>query len=126
MSIIHIAENDPLLSAVLCQRLGAHGHTIVMTPDGDSCVRAMQWARPDLVIADARLPDMTSMELLETLHARGFGRLPKIMLFQSGAVRDRVRIARTGLAACISKPVNLEALLKQVLRSLDVSHAAAA
>ncbi|MES2498204.1 MAG: hypothetical protein V4618_18960 [Pseudomonadota bacterium] len=72
MSIIHITEHDSLLSAVLCQRLGAHGHTMVMTPDGDSCLRALQWVRPDLVVADARLPDMASMEWLETVNARGF------------------------------------------------------
>ncbi|QBM74862.1 response regulator [Sphingomonas sp. AAP5] len=126
MSLIHISENDPLVSTVLCQRLSAHGHTIVMTPDGDSCLRALQWTRPDLVIADARLADMTSMEWLDALNTRGFGQLPKIMLFQPGAIRDRVRIARAGLAACLSKPVNLENLLRQVFLSLDTRHAAAA
>ena len=126
MSIIHIAENDPLISAVLCQRLGAQGHIIVMTQNGESCLRALQWVRPDLVIADARLPDMASMEWLETLHARGFGQLPKIMLFQPGAIRDRIHIDRTGLAACLSKPVDLEKLLKYVFYSLATGYAAAA
>lgn len=126
MSIILIAEDDPLISAVLCQRLVAHGHIIVMTPDGGSSLRALQWVRPDLVIVDARLPDMISTEWLEMLDARGFGRLPKIMLFQPGAVRDRDHIARTGFAACLSKPVDLEKLLRHVFYSLATGYAAAA
>lgn len=126
MGIILITEMDPLLSAVLYQRLGAHGHTIVMTPDGVSCLRALQWVRPDLAIADAWLPDMTSMEWLETLNARGFEHLPKILLFQPGAIRDRIRIAQTGLVACLSKQVDLENLLKAVFRSLGTGHATAA
>ena len=126
MSLIYLSEHDSLLSAVLCQRLTAKGHTVMMTPDGDSCLRAMKWARPDLVIASARLPDMSSMEFLETMTDSGFGQLPKILLFQASAIRDRARIARSGLALCFSKPVHPGQLLQAVSRTLGPNHALAA
>lgn len=126
MSLIYLSERDSLLSAVLGQRLTAQGHTVVMTPDGDACLRAMKWARPDLVIASASLPDMSSMELLETMADSGFGQLPKILLFQASAVRDRARIARSGLALCFSKPVHPGQLLQAVSRILGPNHALAA
>lgn len=126
MSLIYVSEHDSLLSAVLGQRLTAQGHTVVMTPDGDSCLRAMTWARPDLVIASARLPDMSSMEFLETMGEGGFGQLPKILLFQASAVRDRTRIAKSGLALCFSKPVHPGQLLRAVSRTLRPNHVLAA
>lgn len=126
MSLIYLSEHDSLLSAVLSQRLTAQGHTLVMTPDGVSCLRAMKWARPDLVIASARLPDMSSMEFLETMSESGFGQLPKILLFQPGAVRNRARIAKSGLALCFSKPVHPGQLLQAVSRTLGSNRALAA
>ena len=126
MSLIYLTEHDSLLNAVLCQRLTAGAHTVMMTPDGDSCLRAMKWARPDLVIASARLPDMSSMELLEAMGESGFGQLPKILLFQATAVRDRIRVAKTGLALCLAKPVHPGQLLQAVSRSLGPNHALAA
>ena len=126
MSLIYLSEHDPLLTAVIGQRLTAQGHTVMMTPDGDSCLRAMRWARPDLVIASARLPDMSSIEFLETMGDSGFAQLPKILLFQASAVRDRARIAKSGLALCFSKPVHPGHLLQAVSRSLGSNRALAA
>jgi|GEM_PF-2026197 len=126
MSLILVSQPDPILRSVLCQRLTAEGHVTVMVPDGNSCMRALNWNIPDLLIADTQLPDLSSPELLHGMEVGGFGHLPKIMLFGQGLQELRFRAAAKAIVSWLPKPVNLGDFSRLVARNLEQNNAVAA
>jgi FixJ family two-component response regulator len=76
-------------------------------------------AVPVCVIADAHLPDMSGIALLQELRARGH-RIPTILLSTDGDVTGAVDAMRAGALDFIEKPYIDRALVTQVAPILDV------
>lgn len=76
-------------------------------------------AMPACVIAEARLPDLSGIALLQELRARGL-RIPTILLSADADVSGAVSAMRAGALDFIEKPYIDRALVTQVAPILDV------
>jgi two-component system CheB/CheR fusion protein len=70
---------------------------------------------PDVMLLDLSMPDMDGFELLTTI--RGVARLsevPAVAVTAHAYERDKERSAKAGFVAHVSKPYDVEALIKVI------------
>jgi PAS domain S-box-containing protein len=71
--------------------------------------------RPDLVLLDLHLPDMTGLELLRRLRAEPRTEGVAVVVITADATPEQVqRLQRSGVAAYLTKPIDVRELLRVV------------
>ncbi|MEY4376668.1 MAG: hypothetical protein RJB26_1218 [Pseudomonadota bacterium] len=89
------------------RQAGFEGHEIAEAEDGAKALSVIRAAAPDLVLSDWNMPNMTGIELLETLGAEGIK--VKFGFVTTEATPDmRARAATAGARFLISKPFTPE------------------
>lgn len=85
---------------------------VITTGNGAESLKLIQKEKPELVILDLGLPDMSGFEVLKRL--RGFSRVPVIILTVRGDETDIVRGLELGANDYITKPFRQMELLSRV------------
>jgi two-component system chemotaxis response regulator CheY len=89
------------------RQAGFEGHEFSETDDGMKALTAIKGSRPDLVLSDWNMPNMTGIELLENLNKDGIK--VKFGFITTEATPDmRARAATAGASFLISKPFTPE------------------
>lgn len=112
-----IVDDDAETRSLLREYLHKRGYRVTTTADGKGLRRALDSARPDLVVLDPMLPGADGLELCRDLRTRSS--VPIIMLTARGGEADRIAGLETGADDYLSKPFNpreLIARIKSVLR----------
>ena len=125
---ILLADDDPSHLDLIHDLLGALGFTVVLAPNGRTCLELAAIHTPDLVLLDISLPDMTGWEIAQALRRkeeaeRGAGPWSeesathglKIVIVSANA--HEYQPGGDGASphdGFIMKPVELEALLTQI------------
>ncbi len=92
---------------------GFEGHDLVEAEDGAKALAAIKSAAPDLVLSDWNMPNMTGLELLESLGKEGIK--VKFGFITTEATPDmRERATGAGARFLISKPFTPESF-KEIL-----------
>ncbi len=117
-STILIADDEKNIREGLGEFLRMDGYSVVLAPDGEAGLRAVEAGDVDLVITDLRMPGMSGTELLKRVTGR-YPSLPVIVLTGHGTVEDAVTAMRVGAYDFITKPVNLEHLSLLIRRALE-------
>ena len=84
--------------------------------DPAACLGDYRPGRFELLITDIRMPGMDGIELLGRLEAMD-ARLPAIIVTSSEAA-SRARATAAGALACLTKPVDDDALLRRIDEAL--------
>lgn len=125
---ILIVEDDPALSELLTYNLESAGYRTTLLDQGEDAVPEILDERPDLVILDWMLPNLSGIEICRQIRANAETRLlPVIMLTAKGEDPDRVRGLDTGADDYIVKPYSpaeLIARIKALLRRSNPERAA--
>jgi len=98
--------------------LTTHGFTVIEAENGRQAEDRFRASRPDIVIADYRLPDCTALELMPRLHAIEKS-APVVILTGHGTVDLAVTAIQQGAQHFLTKPVDLKALLIIIQRIVD-------
>jgi CheY-like chemotaxis protein len=111
-----LAIDDSKAIRFLLQTVLGKDFQVVTAPDGCS---AMYWLskknRPDVIIADAQLPDMDNWELIEQLSTSGiYSDIPMIVLSSLPEEETITRSRQYSVAASFVKPFNPMDLVKAV------------
>lgn len=120
MQTILVIDDDPKLSTLLSEYLGARGFTVLTAMDGPSGLERAAAGGMDLVVLDVMMPGMDGLEVLSALRQRS--RVPVVMLTARGEDTDRIVGLELGADDYLSKPFNpreLLARIKAVLRRLE-------
>jgi DNA-binding response OmpR family regulator len=67
-----IVEDDPALQSLLVQILKMEAFEVIHAGTGADALDVIDHQRPDVLILDYQLPDMTGDVLLATMRSRGF------------------------------------------------------
>jgi two-component system, OmpR family, phosphate regulon response regulator PhoB len=120
MAHVLIVEDERDLAALIDFNLQAAGFTTCLAPTGDSALASARQRRPDLVLLDLMLPDMSGVEVCRQLRVDAATReLPIVMLTAKGEESDRVRGFEAGADDYVTKPFSVRELvlrLKAILR----------
>ena len=118
---ILIADDDPLLRALLVHRLSADGHDILTAGDGSEALAVIRDQRPELIVLDALMPVMDGFEVLRRIKAGHLTEAPVIMLTALKREQDIVGALQLGAADYLVKPFIPDELGQRVRRLLQSS-----
>jgi PAS domain S-box-containing protein len=113
---ILVVEDDPDVGESLVDALALEGHRVALAPDGRSAIDLARELRPDAVLCDLALPDMTGHEVARALRADEATRSALLVAVTGHAqAEDREAARAAGFDAHVAKPArieDLEALLR--------------
>ncbi|AGZ51241.1 two-component system response regulator TcrX [Mycobacterium kansasii] len=118
-----VVDDEPVLAEMVSMALRYEGWNITTAQDGASAIAAARAARPDVVVLDVMLPDMSGLEVLHKLR-RENPRLPVLLLTAKDAVEDRIAGLTAGGDDYVTKPFSIEEVvlrLRALLRRTGVT-----
>ena len=121
-----VVDDEPSLAELLASVLRYEGWTVQTAGNGADAVRTAREFRPDAVVLDIMLPDISGLEVMRRLRAE----IPQVcVLFLTArdAVEDRVAGITAGGDDYVTKPFSLEevlARLRGLLRRANLTRAA--
>ncbi|MGD1993631.1 MAG: response regulator [Anaerolineae bacterium] len=113
-TLLYIEDNAA--NRLLVRRvLEAEGHTVLEAADGPSGLKVVRDTPPDLILLDINLPEMDGYEFVSRLRKiEGLEETPVIALTANVMKGDRERTLAAGCDGYIQKPIDVDALPRQV------------
>ena len=117
---IFIVDDDPKIGELFAKVLARDGYAATGFTSAEPLLQAIDDGKtPDLVLTDLMMPDVSGMELIETLRERGLT-LPVIVMTAHSSVQTAVEAMRLGAFHYLQKPVNLEEMRALLSKALDL------
>lgn len=112
---ILIVEDDRLSLVVLRQLLTAQGHEILHSSEGWEAINRARNDQPDLIVMDIKLPDISGLDATVLLKKDDQTKdIPIIAVTACVTPEDKANALARGCAAYVTKPVNINNLLRTV------------
>ncbi len=112
---ILVVDDEPNLLRMVGYTLQTEGFVVVVAQNGAEALEKVQTEKPDLVLLDVMLPDMSGVEVCEQLRKRPEAiDLPIIMLSALSQVQDKVKCLEAGADEYVTKPIAPEELIARV------------
>lgn len=125
MARILVIDDDDLLTELVRFTLEAHGHEVVVAPDGETGLELAMREPFDLVVLDGILPGLDGVEVLRQLRREPrTAQVPVIMLSARKDERDVVGSLSLGAEDYLVKPFIPEELAVRIDKILRRAHAA--
>lgn len=117
---ILIVEDNDLNLKLFRDLLNANGYETIETREGREAISLTRSMRPDLILMDIQLPEISGLEVTERIKADEAVRHIPIIAVTAFAMRDdEEKILRAGCEAYISKPISIGDFLAAVRKFLD-------
>jgi len=114
---VMVVDDHPMWREGVSRDLAAAGYEVVATTgEGRQAVRIAAAARPDVVILDLQLPDVSGVEVINGLRAEVPG-VRILMLSASGEQQDVLDAVKAGAAGYLLKSAGLPEFLDAVSRT---------
>ena len=109
---ILIAEDNLINQKLIVRVLGKLGYTSKVTATGIEVIEAFEREFHEVILMDVQMPEMDGLEATRQIRKR-FEKQPIIVAMTANAmVEDREECFAAGMDYYISKPINMEELLK--------------
>ncbi|WP_204810359.1 response regulator transcription factor [Mycobacterium riyadhense] len=118
-----VVDDEPVLAEMVSMALRYEGWNIATAGDGLSAIPAARAERPDVVVLDVMLPDMSGLDVLHKLRTENPG-LPVLLLTAKDAVEDRIAGLTAGGDDYVTKPFSIEEVvlrLRALLRRTGIA-----
>lgn len=112
LALILIVDDEQLITDSLSYSLKREGFEVVTAMDGLSALQAVEEHKPDLIVLDLMLPDISGFEVCRRL--RQNVATPVIMLTARGEEIDRVLGLEVGADDYLAKPFSFRELLARI------------
>jgi two-component system OmpR family response regulator len=118
-----VVDDETVLAEMVSMALRYEGWNIATAADGASAITAARGARPDAVVLDVMLPDMSGLDVLRKLREQN-PQLPVLLLTAKDALEDRIAGLTAGGDDYVTKPFSIEEVvlrLRALLRRTGVT-----
>jgi two-component system, OmpR family, response regulator len=118
-----VVDDEAVLAEMVSMALRYEGWNIATAGDGTSALESARSQRPDVVVLDVMLPDMSGLDVLRKLREQN-PQLPVLLLTAKDAVEDRIAGLTAGGDDYVTKPFSLEEVvlrLRALLRRTGVT-----
>jgi two-component system cell cycle response regulator DivK len=114
---ILIIEDDELNMKLFNDLLQTRGYNTVQTMDGREAVSLVRETRPDLILMDIQLPEISGIELTRMIKADDdLKEIPVVAVTAFAMKGDEERIRESGCDGYIAKPIAVGNFLDTVAR----------
>jgi two-component system cell cycle response regulator DivK len=114
-----VVEDNELNMKLFHDLLDAHGYRTLQTRNGMDALRIAREQRPDLILMDIQLPEVSGLEVTKWLKDdESLRDIPVIAVTAFAMKGDEERIRQGGCEAYISKPISIATFLDTVRRYL--------
>lgn len=113
---ILVVDDEPQITRVLRRGLTAHRYDVRTAADGESGLDTFNDFRPDLVITDLQMPEMSGLDLCRKI--RRFSQVPIIVLSVKGDEKTKVDALDAGADDYVTKPFGMDELMARVRAAL--------
>jgi two-component system, cell cycle response regulator DivK len=114
-----IVEDNELNMKLFNDLLEAHGYFTLQTKDGVEALRMARTHRPDLILMDIQLPEVSGLEVTKWLKEDDDLRTIPIIAVTAFAMKgDEQKIRDGGCEAYIAKPISVASFMNTVERFL--------
>ena len=80
MKKILLIEDDQIVANVYRNKLAVEGYQAEVAPDGESGLKVMRTFKPDLIILDLMLPNISGVEVIKEIRSEeAFSKTPIIV-----------------------------------------------
>jgi two-component system, OmpR family, KDP operon response regulator KdpE len=110
--LILAVDDEPGVLRLIKLELSSQGLRVVTASDGEEALRMAEQQRPDIVILDIMMPDITGLEVMRRLRERSS--VPVILLTAKDHDQDKVKGLDMGADDYLVKPFNPEELSARV------------
>ena len=116
---ILIVEDNDLNLKLFRDLLTAHGYETIETKEGLEAINLTRSERPDLILMDIQLPEISGLDVTRKLKSEEILRdIPIIAVTAFAMKDDEEKILSAGCQAYISKPISIVPFLNTVRRFL--------
>lgn len=120
MALILIAEDDEIVVDIVREALERRGHVVGALDDGLLVAQIVNLKRPDLVILDCSLPEVSGVEALRPVRVSKHGfAVPVLMLTGRRGEQDEEIARRAGASDYLRKPFEPDELVFRVESLID-------
>jgi DNA-binding response OmpR family regulator len=109
---ILVVEDETTLRETLAEALEAEGYRVVEAADGREALERFRGDRPDLVLLDLMLPELSGVEVTRIIRAESG--VPIVMLTAKDAEVDKVVGLELGADDYVTKPFSLRELAARI------------
>lgn len=115
--LVLVADDDPLLRAIVEHKLVTAGYRVTVAADGRDALKEAHRQRPHAIVLDAMMPVIDGFETLRRLKAEpGLRDIAVIMLTAIKRDEDIVSALTLGAADYLVKPFNPDELAARLMR----------
>jgi len=117
-----VIDDEPQIRRFISAGLELYGYSVREAENGSAGLNAVAHARPDLIILDLGLPDMSGIEVLQTI--RSWSNVPIIVLSIQADEEQKVHLLRSGADDYMTKPYGIAELAARCEAALRRYHKA--
>jgi two-component system cell cycle response regulator DivK len=120
MKTVLIVEDNELNMKLFHDLLEARGYNILQTGEGMEALRLARQHRPDLILMDIQLPEVSGLEVTKWIKEDDeLKSIPIIAVTAFAMKGDEEKIREGGCEAYIAKPISVANFLETVQRFLS-------
>ena len=115
-----IVEDNELNMKLFNDLLQAHGYNTLLAKDGRVVLEMARKNRPDLILMDIQLPEISGLEITKMLKADDdLCAIPVVAVTAFAMKGDEQKIRNGGCDGYIAKPISVASFLQTVSRFLE-------
>ena len=117
---ILIVEDNDLNLKLFRDLLGAHGYHTIETKNGFDAIDLTRDHRPDLIIMDIQLPEISGLDVTRKIKAdQTISAIPIVAVTAFAMRDDEEKILQAGCEAYISKPISIGPFLQTIEKFIN-------
>ena len=117
---ILIVEDNELNMKLFNDLLQANGYDTIQSIDGQNIVQTVRAKRPDLILMDIKLPEISGLDLTKMLKEDSeLKKIPVIAITAHAMEGDEQRMIEGGCDGYIAKPISTQIFLNTIAKFLN-------
>lgn len=115
--VVYIVEDEKKMRDIFKINLSKM-YDLELFPDAESAYTRIQQRKPDIIVADVKLPGIDGIEFMQKVKKK-FSDIPFIIFTGYGTIEHAVETMKKGAFDYITKPIKIENMVQSIGRALS-------